>query len=207
MPKCPACAAPLESPVACGACQAVLPVPPGTTPFAVMGLEPGHEIDARELRRKLLRYSRLVHPDFFGNAEAATRERAEQNSALLNKAFETLSDDLRRADWLVVHRGGPREEEERSMPQAFLMEVMEWNETLEEAREQRVGSERVAELARELDRRRAAALEALRTHLVPLPAQGDARLRAARAQINALRYLDRALREIEALRLARAGGG
>jgi len=205
---CSACGAPLETPVACAACGAVQEVADAATPFDVLGLEPTHALDERELRRRLTSFSRLAHPDFFGTADAATRERAEQNSARLNQAFDLLSDDARRADWLVVHLGGPAESQDRAMPQAFLVEVLDWNEILEEAAAAARSSSdvdpRVDALAVELTERRGAAQQALRKLLDPLPEPGSPRLTAARRELNGLRYLDRALRQIESLRLSRA---
>ena len=49
-----------------------------------------------------------------------------------------------------------------------------------------------------------AGLDRIANLLDPLPERGSPRLAAARSELNALRYLDRALREIESLRLARA---
>jgi len=204
MTNCPACGAPLETPVACGACGAVHDVPDAATPFELFGLAPRFALDERELRRMSTRHARLVHPDFHAASEPPVRARAERNSARLNLAFDVLSDAARRADWLVVHQGGPTEESERAMPQAFLMEVLEWNELLEEARAADVVDPRIDPLATELAARRQAALARVATLLEPLPARGSPQLAAARRELNALRYLDRALREIESLRLARA---
>jgi len=204
MPNCHACGAPLESLVACGACGEVLTVPEAASPFEVLGLEPRFALDERELRRRLTRFSRLVHPDFHAAADAAVRARAERNSARLNLAFDVLSDAERRADWLVVHSGGPTEESDRSMPQAFLMEVLEWNEILEEARAASAADPRVEPLAAELASRRAAGLARLAQLLDPLPTPAAPALASARSELNALRYLSRALREVESLRLARA---
>ncbi|MCY2960392.1 MAG: hypothetical protein NTY35_09525 [Planctomycetota bacterium] len=204
MPNCTACGAPLETPVACAACGAVHDVPEGASPFDILGLVPSFVVDERDLRRRLTRCSRLVHPDFFGTAEAAVRERAERNSARLNQAFDVLSDAVRRADWLVLHLGGPTEENERAMPQAFLVEVLEWNEVLEESRAASGTDPRIAPLAAEIADRRAAGLARIAQLLDPLPERGSQQLGVARRELNALRYLDRALREVETLRLARA---
>ena len=115
-----------------------------------------------------------MHPDYFGNAAPEERERAEASSALLNSAHEVLADAVRRADWLVAARGGPSETEERQMPQAFLIEVLEWNEALEAARE--AGADAAVrggleQLQAELQQRRSATLqkvgEALDTRIPP----------------------------------------
>jgi len=204
MSNCSACGAPLETPVACGSCGAVHAVSGSATPFEILGLAPSFRLDERELRRRSTRFSRWVHPDYFTAAEPHVRELVEQNSARLNSALETLSRPTQRADWLVVHLGGPTEDAERAMPQPFLLEVLEWNEVLEEARASSELDARVEPLFTELTARRASNLERLDELLEPLPAKDSANLVLARRELNALRYLDRALREIESLRLARA---
>jgi DnaJ-domain-containing protein 1 len=144
-----------------------------------------------------------VHPDFFGTAEESVRALAESNSARLNEAWSILFDDVARADWLVRHLGGPDEQTERAMPPEFLAEVLEWNETLEEARsDPTAAAPALAALARDLQARRAESLGALEQILVPLPPQGARQLERARRELNAVRYVDRALSEIEKLRLA-----
>jgi molecular chaperone HscB len=204
---CPRCGAPLATPLACGACGALLEVESAPSPFAILGLAPALEVDALSLRRRLLELARLVHPDYFATAEMSTRARAERASALLHQAFDTLSDELARADWLIADLGGPREGELRDMPKPFLLEVLEWNEALEEARaEGATGSARARlhALGSQLGEARDEVLGRLRSRLVPLPARGSEALREARRELNALRYLERALEQVEALRLEQA---
>ena len=143
----------------CAACKRPLVVDESATPFDLLGIPAGYAVNAADLRKRLLRISRDIHPDFFGSAAIELRELAERNSARVNKAFEILSDDVERADWIVRSRGGPDEQSERAMPREFLMEVLEWNETLEEARaNQSAFDPRLVDLGRELATRRDAAL-------------------------------------------------
>lgn len=205
MSACPHCAARLETPVFCAACGLPLPVAEGVGPFEILGLAPNHAVDAGLLKRRMLRASRDVHPDFFATAPSDVRELAGRNSALLNAAFQTLSDDVERANWLVAYLGGPDEQHERTMPAEFLAEVLEWNERLEEARAITSGFDpRLAGLKSELSERRGRALTSIAQLLTPLPERGAPSLTIVRRHLNAVRYVDRALSEIEALRLARA---
>lgn len=207
MSACPRCGAERTTPLACDACGVLFRPGDDCGPFEALGFAQAWKLDPAQLRRRLLALSRLTHPDFFADAEAGQRELAERNSALANQSYQTISDDLARADWLVSSLGGPREGELRDMPQTFLMEVLEWNEALEEARDAAPGSpprERLEALTRELEAARAAALVRLGGLLEPLPERGAPALAAARRELNALRYVRRTLDQIEALRLERA---
>jgi molecular chaperone HscB len=160
------------------------------------------------LRKRLLAMSRRLHPDFFSNAETTVRERAERNTAELNAAFEILDDDFHRADWLVKSLGGPGEADERQMPPAFLAEVLEWNETIEEARDAAPdSSERAAldPLETGLREQREELMSLISEQLEPLPQAHDPLLTQVRRNLNAIRYVDRSLREISEIRLAQSG--
>jgi len=202
---CPSCGARPSTPLLCEACGELLEPRTPPSPFEALGIEPVFALDLGAARKRLLALSRALHPDFHGTADADTRRLAEDNTAALNAAFQVLADDLRRADWFVRSLGGPREDEERSMPGVFLQEVLEWNETIEEARSAAPGSPAraaLASLAAELQRARAAGVQRVTGLLTPPPARGDAALRRVRQELNALRYMERALREIGELQLA-----
>jgi molecular chaperone HscB len=202
MQRCPHCEAQLESPLGCSACGQLFDAPEDLTPFELFGLEPAYSVDQRALERRLRTAMRVVHPDHFANAAAELRERAERASARNNSAYRVLADAAARADWLIAWLGGPDENQERAMPQPFLLKVLEWSEQLQEARAgSREALEGLADLQSMLGERRAAALEALARLLTPLPARGAPALRAARTQLNVVRYLERALSEIEELHL------
>jgi molecular chaperone HscB len=205
MEACPSCGARPRTSLLCEACGELLEPRSPPSPFEALGLEPAFALDLGAARARLLALSRALHPDFHGTADAGTRRLAEDNTAALNAAFQVLSDDLRRADWFVRALGGPGEAEERSMPGAFLQEVLEWNETIEEARQAAPGSPARAalrDLAAELDSARAAGIRRVAGLLTPPPPHGDAALRKVRQELNALRYMERALREIGELQLA-----
>jgi molecular chaperone HscB len=202
---CPSCGKSPSTPLLCESCGELLEPRSAPSPFAVLGVAPAFAVDVNAARRRLLELSRALHPDFHAGDDAETRRLAEDNTAALNAAFRVLSDDFRRADWLVRSLGGPGEDEERAMPPEFLQSVLEWNETIEEARAAAPGSSeraRLAGLAAELRDTRAATMGRVGALLTPLPAPGSQALRAARQELNALRYLDRALRELGELLLA-----
>lgn len=201
---CTSCGAGLETPLACGDCGTMLTPSTEVSPFAVVGLELAYAVDPKELAQRVRKIARLVHPDFFAAAGPTMRALAEAHGARLNEAHEVLKDDVRRADWLVRHLGGPSEEQERAMPQAFLMEVLEWNEALDLGAAAPPGStERLAlgPLEEALAAERAQTLARVAAGLTPLPARGASALVDVRRHLNAIRYLDRALRRLRDLRI------
>ena len=205
---CTDCGAGLETPLACGDCGTMMNSSIEVSPFGVLGLPKAYAIDRTELTRRVRRIARMVHPDFYAAAGSTLKALAEAHGARLNEAYEILKDDARRADWLVRHLDGPSEESERQMPQAFLMQVIEWNETLEEGADAAPGSPEQAgleALESELTAQRAESLASVAAALEPLPPSGDGRLRAVRQTLNAIRYLDRTLRRLRDLRVGQPG--
>jgi len=204
--SCQDCGATLTSSIVCLACGALQRRPgrAAADPFAVLGLEPRFALDRRALRKRLLELQRAVHPDFFATRGPEARSAAEDATSQLNRAFEVLNDEQRLGDELVRRLGGPSQDEERQMPQSFLMEVLEWNEVLDEARAMGASADQAAladlrDLRDRLGAARAEALAGLASDLEPLPEHGAPRLRRARQSLNALRYVERALADIERL--------
>jgi molecular chaperone HscB len=203
--SCPSCWAHLSTPLFCESCEELLEPKQSPSPFATLGVQPEYALNRMALRKRLLSLSRHLHPDFFSNAEQTVRERAQRNTAELNAAFEILDDDFHRADWLVKSLGGPSEAEERQMPPAFLAEVLEWNETIEEAKDAEPDTpERAAldPLETSLREQRKELMNLISAKLDPLPEAHDPILAQARRNLNAIRYVDRSLREISEIRLA-----
>jgi len=192
---CPSCGAGLETPLACGACGVLMLTEDTPCPFGLLGLEPSFEVDPKDLKARLRRFTRLVHPDFFALEGDEALAKAERNNALLNEAYGILSDEARRANQLLEALGGPSEKDLGSMPQAFLMEVMEWNEVLEEAAP---GSPELAKLEGELTEQLDRISAEVGSALTPLPQAGDESLAGIRQSLNARRYVDRALGRISA---------
>jgi molecular chaperone HscB len=205
--QCPSCWASTRTPLFCESCEALIKPEKEHSPFELLGIEPEFDLDRLRLRKHLLALSRKMHPDFFVTSDEDTRALAQRNTAELNAAFEILADDFRRADWLVTSLGGPAESEERQMPQEFLMDVLEWNEAVDEARSSEPGSPaRLAleELQSTLEEQREQLMASVAAELSPLPELRSDKLTGVRQRLNAVRYLDRTLHEIAELRLAQA---
>lgn len=164
-------------------------------PFAVFDLPRSFEIDRAALQRAWLAEASRWHPDRF--ADPVQRREAERRSAEINRARVVLEDDEQRADALLSLLGGPGRGEDKSLPDGFLMEVMEVRERLEEAVASRDGSRR-AEVERWADEQRAAH----RRRVAELFARADGRddgaaLADIRRELNAWRYIERLIEQLD----------
>jgi len=120
----------------CPGCGRLQPFPEGVDYFAVMGLDRRLQVDTAALRDCFYALSRRLHPDRF--AESSEKERAisTANAAVLNQAYRALRDPLARAAYVVARAGDGKSAAPDARPQdpALLMEMMEIQEALEEAR-------------------------------------------------------------------------
>jgi molecular chaperone HscB len=103
-----------------------------TDPFDVLGVPARYDLSAADLRAAFLRRSAALHPDVTGDA-GASEGPDEESAAALNEAKELLTNPESRAEALLRRLGGPRKEEDRSLPPAFLQEMMEVREEIEGA--------------------------------------------------------------------------
>lgn len=98
--------------------------------FRFYGLEERFDIDQSELKRRYLEKSKKYHPDFYGDDPQA-QNIAVATSSYNNLAYKTLSNDIRRAGYLLEIKFD-RDAENTILPGDFLMEMMELNESIDE---------------------------------------------------------------------------
>lgn len=135
-----------DSTLFCPHCSKIQP-PPGGDYFSVFGLTPRLNLDLPALEHEFHRLSRKLHPDRFARAEENEKQWSLADTALLNDAYRTLKDPLRRTEYLLKLEGAEIGEEhagrdEKSngrkdpsrVPADLLEEVFELNMQLEEMR-------------------------------------------------------------------------
>jgi molecular chaperone HscB len=102
--------------------------------FELFGLTRRFEQDRAALDARWRLLQTEVHPDRFVSEGAASRRVAMQWAVRVNEAYQRLKDPLRRAAYLCELNGAPIEAENNtSMPAKFLIQQMEWRESLDEA--------------------------------------------------------------------------
>ena len=147
-----------ESTLFCPHCSKIQP-PPGGDYFSVFGLEQKLDLDVAALEHEFHRLSRKVHPDRFARGNENEREWSLADTALLNDAYRTLKDPLRRTEYLLKlegaeigeeHSGRDKKDPSR-VPADLLEEVFDLNMQLEEMRMARKMGETDPELQTSLE--------------------------------------------------------
>ena len=78
---------------------------------------------------------REAHPDKFAAQGASAQRMAMQWSVRINEAYQRLKDPLKRAAYLCSLNGFPvNAENNTAMPAEFLMQQIEWRESLDMAK-------------------------------------------------------------------------
>ena len=91
--------------------------------------------DSAVLDARWKELQREAHPDKFAAQGAAAQRLAMQWSVRINEAYRRLKDPLKRTTYLCEMHGAPiNAETNTAMPADFLMQQMEWRETLDEAK-------------------------------------------------------------------------
>lgn len=157
--------------------------------FALFGIEPVFTLDATELAGRYRDLQRSVHPDRFAGASGRDRLLAVQKASIINEAYQTLRDPLRRACYLLERQGfDPGLENNTVMDSGFLMDQLELREGLEEARDAERPAEAVARVAGDIDAR----IDALRSELERLFDSGTGEaLQAACEAVRRLQFMER----------------
>lgn len=95
--------------------------------FALFSIAPAVDVDANALRKTFYQLSRQVHPDF---TASRTGDVSLEASAQLNVAYATLLDEDKRIAHLV-QLYCPQKSIPAPSPD-FLMDMLEWNEQIQE---------------------------------------------------------------------------
>jgi molecular chaperone HscB len=129
-----------DSTLFCPHCSKIQP-PPGGDYFSVFGLPPSLNLDLPVLEHEFHRLSRKLHPDRFARALENEKEWSLADTALLNDAYRTLKDPIRRTEYLLklLGNGDPASAESKASkgpgaPADLLEEAFELNMQLEEMR-------------------------------------------------------------------------
>jgi molecular chaperone HscB len=135
----------------CSSCGKVQPPVP-VDYFTFFGFPRKLDLDTADLEKEFYALSRRLHPDVFGQADERERSWSLEQSSMLNDAYRTLKDPIKRTEYLLRLEGIELEEQSKQatekaratgelkkqvVPPDLLEEVFELNMHLEELRAQK----------------------------------------------------------------------
>lgn len=126
--------------------------------FEFFGIPMSFTVDEAAVKRQYLLNSRKYHPDFHTLAEEEAQNQALEMSTRNNEAFKVLADPDARMQYILSEKGLlGTDNAQGSLPQDFLMDMMEINEAIMELEfdfspeSYRLAMIRLQELENELD--------------------------------------------------------
>jgi len=152
----------------CSACGKVQPPRP-VDYFTFFGLPRKLNLDTAALEKEFYDLSRRLHPDLNVLADKREQEWSLEQTSLLNDAYRTLKDPIKRTEYLLRLEGVELEEQSKSatekaratgevkkqvVPPDLLEEVFELNTQLEELRTQKKLGEDDPALIEEIGRQK-----------------------------------------------------
>ena len=161
-----------------------------STDFELFGIAAQFAQSRAVLDAKWKELQREAHPDKFAAHGPAAQRVAMQWSVRINEAYQRLKDPLKRASYLCELHGVPiAAESNTAMPGDFLMQQMEWRESLDDA-ETVEKMDKIALEANKYGREQLLKIEQSIDVLKDFP--------AAAAQIRRLMFIERFSAEVEA---------
>lgn len=131
--KCGSCDRPMDVPVFCANCSTLVAAEE-TDYFRLLNVPRQYDLDAQRLRQAYLNLSRAIHPDRFAGRSDDAARLSLRVSSQINRAYEVLSDPLRRAEYLLELSGGRPASEDKNVSPEVLAETLELREEIDVAR-------------------------------------------------------------------------
>lgn len=100
--------------------------------FEFYNISPSFTPDQKLVKQKFYELSRTYHPDFFVNESEEKQQEILELSTYNNKAYQTLTHPNKLTEYVLSLNGEISENEKYTLPQSFLLEMMEVNEALME---------------------------------------------------------------------------
>jgi molecular chaperone HscB len=98
--------------------------------FKLFDLPRGFDVDQKALTKAYYRLSKEYHPDNFTLASADEQASALSTTSDINTGYKILKNKQQRLKYVLQLLGVDFQEGKESMPQEFLMEMMDLNEAI-----------------------------------------------------------------------------
>ncbi|XP_050075521.1 iron-sulfur cluster co-chaperone protein HscB [Anopheles maculipalpis] len=101
--------------------------------FELLKINKEFKIDPSTLVLNYRHIQSMIHPDKFAQKSEHEKAIALEWSSLINKAYKTLSKSIDRGRYMLALKGVSISEENTSVDKEFLLDMMDVNESVEEA--------------------------------------------------------------------------
>jgi len=165
--------------------------------FELFGMPVGFLLDGAELAARYRELQKVVHPDRFAASGEHSQRLSLQGATLVNEAYDTLKDPLKRARYLLTLKGVDIDSQQQTLNDpAFLMQQMELREALAEVRSARDAQAELDRLLREIG-------NMIKTQVAQLAVQFEdstpQQLAAAVQTVQKMQFLNKLHAEAEAI--------
>lgn len=135
-------------------------------PFALFDLPVQFNLDTALLSQRYLALQKSLHPDNFSAYSAQEQRLAVQKSAEINDALQVLKDPLLRAEAIIQYYTNEQQDIElkSTRDMDFLMQQLEWRETLEQIENAKNG-EKLTAFIQEIEQQQQSILQQLESAL------------------------------------------
>jgi len=101
--------------------------------FELFGMPVAFVLDSAQLAQRYRDLQRVVHPDRYAASGEHSQRLSLQGATMVNEAYETLKDPLKRATYLLTLKGVPMDPPQQTLDDPdFLMQQMALREALGE---------------------------------------------------------------------------
>lgn len=145
---------------------------PSTDFFTFYNLPIRFHPDEAVIKKKFYALSKQYHPDFYANESQEKQDEVMELSTLNNKAYKVLSDPLKRIEYVLDLNGMLAEGDKYTLPQDFLMDMMDINEALMDM-EFEPDAARLIEITAEVDSFEASLFDRLKSLTEEFDQQAD----------------------------------
>ncbi|KAF9056163.1 HSCB C-terminal oligomerization domain-containing protein [Panaeolus papilionaceus] len=134
---CVNCSSPINSNIpVCKSCGSISPLPSHLSHHSLLGIPDKPNpflIHLPTLKQKFRQAQSICHPDAWSTKPPSQQDMAHTLSSRLNEAYQTLLRPLARAEYILERNGYSLSERDQVDDMAFMMEIMEARETIDEA--------------------------------------------------------------------------
>ncbi|KAH8416296.1 hypothetical protein KR222_003660 [Zaprionus bogoriensis] len=137
--------------IICADCGSLQDVDTSINYFELLQFPAKFALQSQELTQRFRQLQARVHPDKYSNKTPREQTNSADWSSLINKAYKTLATPVERGQYMLQLAGDQMPQDNSALNTAFLMDMMERNEQVEEAADSAALDALSSQLSKELE--------------------------------------------------------